>query len=69
MEDDDFIMRQIKSFAECFGAVLGKGKARNEVVFEQQQNQKGRFILIWINYCCIVNMKKPFIMFMHRNLS
>lgn len=42
MEDDDFILRQIKSFAEGFGAILGKGKEKNEVVFEQQQNQKGK---------------------------
>ena len=42
MEDEDFILRQIKSFAEGFGAILGKGKTRNEVIFEQQQNQKGK---------------------------
>jgi len=40
--DNDFIMRQIKSIADGFGFMVGKkGAARSEVVFEQQQNQKG----------------------------
>lgn len=44
MEDDnDFIMRQIKSFAEGFGYMVGKkGANKTEIVFEQQQNQKGK---------------------------
>lgn len=41
--DEDFIMRQLKSFAEGFGVMVGKkGSPRTEIVFEQQQNQKGK---------------------------
>jgi len=43
MMDNDFIMRQIKSIADGFGFMIGKkGSAKAEVVFEQQQNQKGK---------------------------
>ncbi|KRK96657.1 DUF6483 family protein [Companilactobacillus futsaii] len=39
-EDSDFIMRQIKSFAEGFGYMVGKKDGeKTEVVFEQQQGQ------------------------------
>lgn len=43
MDDDDFIMRQIKSFAEGFGMMVGKKSAnKTEIVYEQQQNQNGK---------------------------
>jgi len=39
-EDSDFIMRQIKSFAEGFGYMVGKKDGeKTEVIFEQQQGQ------------------------------
>ena len=39
-EDSDFIMRQIKSFAEGFSYMVGKKDGeKTEVVFEQQQGQ------------------------------
>ncbi|WP_119327078.1 DUF6483 family protein [Companilactobacillus musae] len=42
-DDNDFIMRQIKSFAEGFGYMVGKkGANKTEIVFEQQQNQRGK---------------------------
>jgi len=43
MDDDDFIMRLIKSFAEGFGMMVGKkGANKTEIVYEQQQNQNGK---------------------------
>lgn len=42
-DDNDFIMRQIKSFANGLGMIVGKkGVNKTEIVFEQQQNQKGK---------------------------
>ncbi|MQS75881.1 DUF6483 family protein [Companilactobacillus halodurans] len=42
MEDDDFLLRQIKSIAEGFGYLAGKkGHEKTEIVYQQQQNQKG----------------------------
>lgn len=43
MDDEDFLMRQLKSFAEGFGMMVGKkGQAKSEIVFEQKQNQNGK---------------------------
>lgn len=38
-EQNDWIMRQVKSFAQGLGYVLGKGKAQtdNEIVFPQKE--------------------------------
>ncbi|WP_125565272.1 DUF6483 family protein [Companilactobacillus insicii] len=42
MDDNDFIMHQIKSFAEGLGIVLNnKDGSKSQVVFEQQQGQSG----------------------------
>lgn len=43
MDDNDFIMRQLKAISEGFGMILGKGNSpKSEVVYQQQQNQKGK---------------------------
>ncbi|MDT6951420.1 hypothetical protein [Companilactobacillus alimentarius] len=43
MDDEDFLMRQIKSFAQGFGMVLGKkGQVKTEVIYDQKQNQNGK---------------------------
>lgn len=36
-------MRQVKSFAESFGMMVGKkGANKTEIVYQQQQNQNGK---------------------------
>lgn len=43
MDDSDYIMRQIKSFAEGFGMMVGKkGASKTEIIYQQQQNQNGK---------------------------
>ncbi|MCK2073739.1 hypothetical protein ID874_05440 [Pediococcus acidilactici] len=43
--DKDFIMKQVKSFAEGLGYVLGKKRNGDiEVVFQQENQQKNKFL-------------------------
>ncbi|KRM14095.1 hypothetical protein FD31_GL002233 [Companilactobacillus nantensis DSM 16982] len=43
MDDNDFILRQVKSFAEGLGMIAGKkGSPKTEIIYQQQQNQKGK---------------------------
>lgn len=56
MDDNDFIMKQIKSFSEGFGMMLGKkDSAKTEVVFEQQQNQNGK---LYTDLDALISQKK-----------
>lgn len=42
MDDNDFVMRQVKSFAEGLGIVLNnRDGSKSQVVFEQEQGQSG----------------------------
>jgi len=41
-DNNDFIMRQVKSFAEGLGVVINnKDGSKSQIVFEQQQGQSG----------------------------
>ncbi|KRK80838.1 DUF6483 family protein [Companilactobacillus nodensis] len=42
MDDNDFVMRQVKSFAEELGIVLNnRDGSKSQVVFEQEQGRSG----------------------------
>ncbi|WP_125590051.1 DUF6483 family protein [Companilactobacillus jidongensis] len=42
MDDNDFVMHQVKSFAEGFGIVINnRDGSKSQVIFEQEQGQSG----------------------------